>query len=64
MEFHKAVEEGKPPFHDGRWGMATLEVALAIMQSAQERKEIMLSHQVAVPDSYDSELIVPYLDGK
>jgi hypothetical protein len=41
--------------------MATLEVSLAIMQSAKERKEIMLSHQVAVPDSYDAELIVPYL---
>ena len=62
VEFHQAVEEGKPPFHDGRWGMATLEVALAIMQSAKERKEIMLSHQVAVPASYDTDLIVPYLD--
>jgi len=64
VEFRKAIAEGKSPFHDGRWGMATLEVALAIMKSAQERKEIMLSHQIAVPDSYDSELIVPYLDNK
>ncbi len=63
VEFKKAVDEGKQPFHDGRWGMATLEVALAIMESALERKEIMLSHQVAVPDSYDTELIVPYLEG-
>ncbi len=62
VEFHKAVVENKAPFHDGRWGMATLEVALAIMASAKERKEIMLSHQVAVPDTYDSELIVPYLE--
>jgi phthalate 4,5-cis-dihydrodiol dehydrogenase len=62
VEFHKAISEGKPPFHDGRWGMATLEVSLAIMQSAKERKEIMLSHQVAVPDSYDADLIVPYLE--
>src|SRR4051794_5139761 len=54
VEFHKSVVEGKAPFHDGRWGMATLEVALAIMESARERKEIMLSHQVAVPDSYDT----------
>ncbi|MPZ13902.1 MAG: hypothetical protein GEU73_05685 [Chloroflexi bacterium] len=64
VEFRKAILEGKPPFHDGRWGMATLEVALAIMQSAQERKEIMLSRQVAVPDSYDAELIIPYLDNE
>jgi phthalate 4,5-cis-dihydrodiol dehydrogenase len=61
VEFHKAISEGKAPFHDGRWGMATLEVALAIMESARERKEIMLSHQVAVPSGYDAELIVPYL---
>jgi phthalate 4,5-cis-dihydrodiol dehydrogenase len=64
VEFRKAIMEGKPPFHDGRWGMATLEVALAIMQSAQERREIMLSHQVAVPDSYDADLIVPYLENE
>jgi phthalate 4,5-cis-dihydrodiol dehydrogenase len=62
VEFHKAIMEGKPPFHDGRWGMATLEVALAIMASAKERKEIMLSHQIAVPDSYDADLVVPYLE--
>jgi phthalate 4,5-cis-dihydrodiol dehydrogenase len=64
VEFRKAIMEGKQSFHDGRWGMATLEVALAIMQSAKERREIMLSHQVAVPDSYDSELIVPYLENE
>jgi hypothetical protein len=29
----------------GRWGTATLEVVLAIMQSAREHREIMLSHQ-------------------
>jgi phthalate 4,5-cis-dihydrodiol dehydrogenase len=62
VEFHQAISEGKAPFHDGRWGMATLEVALAIMESAQTRKEIILSHQVAVPASYDADLIVPYLD--
>ena len=63
VEFHKAILEGTQPFHDGRWGMATLEVALAIMQSAQERREIMLTHQVGVPADYDCELIVPYLEG-
>jgi len=64
VEFRKAIVEGKPPFHDGRWGMATLEVALAIMESAKERKEIRLSHQVPVPDSYDLDLIVPYLENE
>jgi phthalate 4,5-cis-dihydrodiol dehydrogenase len=42
-----AVREGKRDFHDGRWGKATLEVALAILQSARERREIVLRHQVA-----------------
>ena len=58
-EIYDAIVLGKPLFHDGHWGMATLEVCLAIMQSARERKEIMLSHQVAVPPDYDSELEVP-----
>lgn len=47
---------GKPLFHDGRWGMATLEVCLAMIQSAKERREIMLTHQVAVSDDYDKDL--------
>jgi phthalate 4,5-cis-dihydrodiol dehydrogenase len=40
---------GNPPVHDGRWGKATLEVALAIQQSAKEQREIALHHQVPVP---------------
>jgi phthalate 4,5-cis-dihydrodiol dehydrogenase len=42
-----AVREGKRDFHDARWGKATLEVALAILQSARERREIVLRHQTA-----------------
>jgi phthalate 4,5-cis-dihydrodiol dehydrogenase len=58
-EIYDAVVLGKPLFHDGRWGMATLEVCLAIMQSARERKEIMLTHQVPAPEHYDEDLDVP-----
>jgi predicted dehydrogenase len=58
-ELYAAVVEGKPLWHTGRWGMATLEVCLAIMQSARERREIMLHHQVAMPDSYDADMPVP-----
>lgn len=36
--------------HTIPWGMATLEVCLALMQSAKERKEILLSHQVPAPE--------------
>lgn len=49
-ELYEGVVHGKPMFHDGRWGMATLEVCLAILQSAEERREILLSHQVPALD--------------
>jgi predicted dehydrogenase len=48
-ELYEAVRNDRPVLHDGRWGMATLEVCLAIMQSARERREILLTHQKAVP---------------
>jgi phthalate 4,5-cis-dihydrodiol dehydrogenase len=43
-----AIRTGKKPVHDGRWGKATLEVALAIQTSAREGREVMLAHQVGV----------------
>ncbi|MFI5267761.1 MAG: Gfo/Idh/MocA family protein [Chloroflexota bacterium] len=49
-ELYEAVVEGKPIVHDGRWGMATLEVGMAMVQSARERREIMLTHQCALAD--------------
>ncbi len=59
-EFYAAVIQGKPMFHTGQWGMGTLEVSLAINESAKTRKEIMLTHQMAVPDDYDADFKVPY----
>jgi len=47
-ELHAAVLQGKPPLHSARWGKATLAVCLAIQQSARERREILVEHQVAV----------------
>jgi phthalate 4,5-cis-dihydrodiol dehydrogenase len=58
-ELYNGIVLGKPIYHDGPWGMATLEVSLAIMQSAKERREIMLTHQVPVPPDYDSDLQLP-----
>jgi phthalate 4,5-cis-dihydrodiol dehydrogenase len=49
-ELYNAVVLNKPIRHTGRWGMATLEVCLAVMQSARERKEIFLSHQIPAPE--------------
>ena len=48
-ELYDAVVHDKPVQHSGPWGMATLEVCLAIMQSARERREIHLSYQVEAP---------------
>ncbi len=43
---YEAATQGRPEFADGKWGKATLEVLLAIMQSSKERREIPLAHQV------------------
>ena len=43
-----AIRTGQKPVHDGRWGKATLEVALAIQASAREGREIVLKYQVGV----------------
>ena len=60
-ELYDAVVGGKPVWHDGRWGMATLEVCLAIMESARQRTEVRLKHQVPVPAGYDADFAVPGL---
>jgi phthalate 4,5-cis-dihydrodiol dehydrogenase len=49
-ELYNAVVLDQPIRHTGPWGMATLEVCLAIMQSARERREVLLSHQVPAPE--------------
>jgi phthalate 4,5-cis-dihydrodiol dehydrogenase len=48
-ELYGAIVHGRAPLHDGKWAMATLEVCLAILQSAREERDITLAHQVAVP---------------
>jgi len=47
-ELYRAAVEGVAPIHSGAWSLATLEVCLAILQSAQEGREITLAHQVAI----------------
>lgn len=47
-ELYDAVVENRRPFHDGRWGEATLEVCLAILDSTAQHREIMMQHQVPV----------------
>ena len=48
-ELYAAVVLNRPPLHDGRWAMATLEVCLAMLASARERREIILQCQVGTP---------------
>ncbi|MCH7608209.1 MAG: Gfo/Idh/MocA family oxidoreductase [Chloroflexi bacterium] len=48
-ELRNALREDRPTFPDARWGMATLEVILAILRSSRERREVTLSHQVPCP---------------
>jgi phthalate 4,5-cis-dihydrodiol dehydrogenase len=45
-ELHAAVRLGRPPLHSGEWGLATLEICLAILRSAELRQEVMLRHQI------------------
>ena len=52
-ELYDAVVLGKPVMHGLTWGAATLEVCLGIIQSAKERREITLQHQVPVPDFHE-----------
>jgi phthalate 4,5-cis-dihydrodiol dehydrogenase len=49
-ELYDAVVNGKPALHSGRWAKATLEVSLAVLESARTRREVLLSHQVPTND--------------
>lgn len=47
-ELYGAVMRGEQPLHSGEWGLATLEVCLAILRSAKEGRELTLEHQIAL----------------
>lgn len=47
LEMHQAIEQGRSPFHDGAWGVATLEVCLGMLESSQTNTEIAMRHQVS-----------------
>jgi phthalate 4,5-cis-dihydrodiol dehydrogenase len=42
-----AVRTGRRDDRDARWGKASVEVILAILRSARERREVVLEHQAA-----------------
>jgi phthalate 4,5-cis-dihydrodiol dehydrogenase len=48
-EFHDAISGRRPALHDGRWGLATLELCVAAHQSSSTGAEVRLREQVPVP---------------
>jgi len=48
-ELRDAIAGRRPVFPDGRWGAATLEVCLAILQSTREGRSIALARQGPPP---------------
>ncbi len=48
-ELLDAITGARPAVHDGRWGLANLEVCVAALESARLGREIELVHQVAAP---------------
>jgi phthalate 4,5-cis-dihydrodiol dehydrogenase len=45
-ELTEAAMSGTPPLHSGEWGMATLEICLAILESGRSGREVGLRWQV------------------
>jgi phthalate 4,5-cis-dihydrodiol dehydrogenase len=42
-ELYQAVVHDKAPLHDAAWGMATVAVLLAMLQSARDRRDVLLT---------------------
>jgi phthalate 4,5-cis-dihydrodiol dehydrogenase len=46
-EWHAAITGAAPALHDGRWGLATLEVCVAALASSAQGSEVRLHEQAA-----------------
>jgi phthalate 4,5-cis-dihydrodiol dehydrogenase len=51
-ELAEAIAASRPAFPDGRWGKATLEVCLAVMQSARSGAVQTMHHQTSPPSHW------------
>lgn len=49
-EWHDAIAGRSAPVHDGRWGMANLEICIAALESSTRDIDVALKHQVAPTD--------------
>ena len=48
-EFHDAITGRARALHDGRWGLANLEVCAATISSSENGQDVLLKEQVALP---------------
>jgi phthalate 4,5-cis-dihydrodiol dehydrogenase len=48
-EFHDALSGNAPALHDGRWGLANLEVCSAALMSSASGHDVLLHEQVPIP---------------
>lgn len=48
-ELYEALVHDNLPVHSGEWALATMEVCLGMLRSARESREIVLEHQVGLP---------------
>jgi phthalate 4,5-cis-dihydrodiol dehydrogenase len=46
-ELYAAARDDREPLHGGEWGLATLEVCIAMLRSARESRDVALTRQVA-----------------
>ena len=47
-ELYEAAVRGKRTLHTGEWALATMEVCLAMRESAKAQRDVALRHQVAI----------------
>ena len=45
-ELYAAAMLDTPPLHSGEWGLATLEICLAILELAKTGREVKLRYQI------------------
>jgi phthalate 4,5-cis-dihydrodiol dehydrogenase len=50
QEWFDAIEGKARALHDGRWGLANLELCLAVMESSRSAREVTLHEQVPLRD--------------
>jgi phthalate 4,5-cis-dihydrodiol dehydrogenase len=59
IELRDALAEGRDVFPNGEWGKANLEICLAIVQSARESRDILLSAPVNPHPSAGNNSAIP-----